>query len=93
MRAFTPWPGSYSTFRGQTCHLWGRPGMSSPAWAHMEPGDIIAPKVEFKLMGLNVVCGEGTILEIASVQVEGRKKISAREFLNGSRFTSDGRFV
>src|SRR5467141_3064166 len=23
MRGFAPWPGAYTTFRGQTCHLWG----------------------------------------------------------------------
>ncbi|HEY2645537.1 MAG TPA: methionyl-tRNA formyltransferase, partial [Candidatus Acidoferrales bacterium] len=28
MRGFTPWPGSYTTFRGQMCNLWGHPGAS-----------------------------------------------------------------
>src|SRR5712664_3371695 len=23
MRGFAPWPGAYTTFRGQSCHLWG----------------------------------------------------------------------
>lgn len=25
MRGFAPWPGAYTTFRGQTCHLWAEP--------------------------------------------------------------------
>ena len=25
MRGFAPWPGAYTEFRGQTCHLWGKP--------------------------------------------------------------------
>src|SRR6266513_4447709 len=25
MRGFAPWPGAYTTFRGQTCHVWGEP--------------------------------------------------------------------
>lgn len=25
MRGFAPWPGAYTEFRGQTCHVWGRP--------------------------------------------------------------------
>jgi len=29
MRGFAPWPGTYTTFRGQTCHLWARPNPSS----------------------------------------------------------------
>src|SRR5260370_41912329 len=25
MRGFAPWPGAYTTFRGQTCHGWAEP--------------------------------------------------------------------
>src|SRR6202521_4417399 len=25
MRGFAPWPGAYTTFRRQTCHVWGEP--------------------------------------------------------------------
>ena len=25
MRGFAPWPGAYTDFRGQICHLWGMP--------------------------------------------------------------------
>src|SRR5215467_14598120 len=25
IRGFAPWPGAYTTFRGQTCHLWAEP--------------------------------------------------------------------
>src|SRR5258708_2848801 len=25
MRGFAPWPGAYTTFRGQTCHVWAEP--------------------------------------------------------------------
>jgi methionyl-tRNA formyltransferase len=39
------------------------------------------------------VCGEGTCLRLESVQVQGRKKISAREFANGARITSSERFI
>src|SRR5260370_229754 len=28
IRGFAPWPGAYTSFRGQTCHLWAEP--SSP---------------------------------------------------------------
>ena len=26
MRGFTPWPGAYTTFRGQICQVWGPAG-------------------------------------------------------------------
>ena len=82
MRGFTPWPGTYSTFRGQICHLCGRPE-SSAAGDRKTPGEIISATTE-----LYVVCGEGTCLRLESVQQEGRKRISAREFANGARFIS-----
>src|SRR6266851_1624447 len=25
MRGFAPWPGAYTRFRGETCHVWGEP--------------------------------------------------------------------
>jgi methionyl-tRNA formyltransferase len=39
------------------------------------------------------VCGEATRLRVESVQIEGRKKLTAREFANGARMTSDDRFA
>jgi methionyl-tRNA formyltransferase len=88
MRGFTPWPGSYSTFRGQTCHLWGRPGSGAAAEGHTTPGEIVTVAKE-----INVECGEGTCLRLESVQVEGRKRISAQEFSNGARLTIGERFA
>jgi methionyl-tRNA formyltransferase len=87
MRGFTPWPGSFSTFRGQTCHLWGRPADTNPARAQTAAGEIIALGKE-----IFVACGEGTCLQLESVQIEGRKKTSAREFANGARLAPGDRF-
>jgi len=88
MRGFAPWPGSYSTFRAQTCHLWGRPETRGDTGEHIESGEIISFAKE-----IFVSCGEGTCLRLESVQVEGRKKISAREFANGARIGLAERFV
>jgi methionyl-tRNA formyltransferase len=88
MRGFTPWPGSYCTFRGQTCHLWGRPETSGAAGARLTPGEILPSAKE-----IYIACGEGTSLRLESIQVEGRKKISALEFARGARFGPAERFV
>jgi methionyl-tRNA formyltransferase len=88
MRGFTPWPGSYSTFRGQTCHLWGYPQSIDAAAAHIPPGEIVVSSKE-----VFVVCGEGTRLRLDSIQIQGRKKVSAREFANGARFGTAERFA
>jgi methionyl-tRNA formyltransferase len=88
MRGFAPWPGSYTTFRGQTCHLWGRPESRGAAGTRLEPGEIIPSTKD-----LYVVCGEGTCLRLESVQTEGRKEISAREFANGARIAPGERYI
>jgi methionyl-tRNA formyltransferase len=87
VRAFAPWPGSYSTFRGQTCHLWGRPETPGASGALFTPGEIVPSAKE-----ICVVCGEGTCLRLESVQIEGRKKNAAREFANGARLAPGERF-
>jgi methionyl-tRNA formyltransferase len=88
MRGLTPWPGSYSTFRGQTCHLWGRPEVASVATPDTTAGQIVHTGKEIR-----VLCGESTSLNIESVQMEGRKKLSAAEFANGARIATSDRFV
>ena len=86
MRAFTPWPGAYSEFRGQLCHLSGRPASKSISGA--APGDIL-----FDGSGIFVACGGATGLELSHVKREGRKQISAREFAHGARLLPGERFA
>jgi len=81
MRGFAPWPGTYTTFRGQTCQLWGRPERGVAIEGQVAPGEIV-PSTK----NVQVVCGEGTCLRLEFVQLEGRKRISAREFAIGARF-------
>jgi methionyl-tRNA formyltransferase len=52
------------------------------------PGEIISLAKD-----LFVVCGKSTHLRLEFVQIEGRKRISAREFANGARIASAQRFV
>ena len=88
MRGFAPWPGAYTTFHGSLCHFWGRPAeppASEPAAA--EPGELRVVSGE-----LYAACGEATWLRIEAAQREGRKRISAREFLSGARLAPRDRF-
>jgi methionyl-tRNA formyltransferase len=88
MRGFAPWPGAYTTFRGQTCHVWGRPESSAAAAGRVTPGEIVSSTKD-----VYVACGEKTCLRLESVQLEGRKRISAQEFANGARFTHGETFA
>jgi len=84
MRGFAPWPGAYTEFRGQTCHLRGKPVAGA---AVGEPGTILLEKDLVR-----VVCGGGSALDITHVKQEGRKEISAGEFLRGARVKAGERF-
>ena len=85
MRGFAPWPGAYTTFRGQTCHLWGEPVSkelipASGGIRNVPPGTLLPEKET-----LHVVCGGTTVLRVLAVKLEGRKQVSASEFANGAR--------
>jgi methionyl-tRNA formyltransferase len=89
IRGFTPWPGAYTTFRGQLCQLWGEPvsNTSRAKEAAGPPGTLAHANAE-----ILVACGETTELRLTSVKLEGRKQIPASEFANGVRLTAGERF-
>jgi methionyl-tRNA formyltransferase len=76
VRGFDPWPGAFTSFRGEGLRLRRVRPIEGPAG---EPGRL---EVEGRL--LRVVCGEGR-LELLEVQPEGKRRMTALEFLNGRR--------
>jgi methionyl-tRNA formyltransferase len=86
MRGFAPWPGAYTSFRGQTCHLWAEP-FSLRTLTGGAPGTIFREDTQ-----ILIACGHATLLRLLSVKVEGRRQISAVEFANGARLTERERF-
>jgi methionyl-tRNA formyltransferase len=86
IRGLQPWPGAFTTFRGATCRIWGKP--LKPVAAGGTPG-IILPTQED---GLLVICGGSTVLHVEQVQLEGRNRISDREFMNGARIEAGEHF-
>jgi methionyl-tRNA formyltransferase len=85
MRGFTPWPGAYTEFRGQTCHLFGHPVLGESS---QNPPGTISSKQGRVVVG----CGAATVLELAHVKLEGRKQVNAAEFVNGARLQPEERF-
>jgi methionyl-tRNA formyltransferase len=81
-RAFLPWPGAYSFFRGQMFHVWKARVEEDPATG--VPGQLLPQRKR-----LLVACGEGTALEPLEVQVEGRKRMPVEAFLNGQRLNDN----
>ena len=77
-RGFLPWPGAYSYFRGQLFHIWKARVVEEAGQG--APGRLIPLKKR-----LLVSSGEGSALELAEVQIEGRKRMPVEAFLNGHR--------
>jgi methionyl-tRNA formyltransferase len=76
LRGFQPWPGAYSTFRGKNLQAWKAAAF-----------DETLPSSELKVEGSRLLagCGQGTAIELLELQIEGKKRTSAAEFLRGYR--------
>ena len=84
IRGFQPWPGAHSSFRGQSIHLWR--SRVSPQHSNLAPGTLISDN------GVHAVAGDGSVLELLEVQLEGRKRMPAAVFANGHRLTPNESF-
>jgi methionyl-tRNA formyltransferase len=86
IRGLQPWPGAFTTFRGKNCQIWGKPLRRVAAGG--APGIILATQED----GLLVICGGATVLRVEQVQLEGRARVTDREFMNGARVKPGERF-
>ena len=76
IRGMNPWPSAYTTWRGKQLKLWrARPKETEKLGA---PGEVI----EVSKDRFTVATGRG-VLDIWEVQLEGKKRMSSRDFLLG----------
>jgi methionyl-tRNA formyltransferase len=87
IRGFQPWPGAHTSFRGQSLHLW-RSRLVPQKTIDLPPGALIQTQGVSVGHGVFAVAGDGAILELLEVQLEGRKKMPAEVFANGHRIGS-----
>ncbi len=76
IRAMNPWPGAFTFLSGKRLIL-----SEGRTMSHEPPGK--PPGTVLSLAPFVVACGEGT-LEIPRLKPEGRREMTAREFLSGS---------
>ena len=78
IRAFTPWPGTYTTWQGKNLKI-----LSASADGSTKLTMTASAGEVFKVNeGFAIACGQGA-LEIIKLQLEGKKPMTAKEFLNG----------
>ncbi len=86
VRGFQPFPGSFTSFRGEKLTIWAaEPSSNASSFA---PGEI----GEIEKGAIIVGCGGGTALRITELQQQGRKRMTARDLLNGVRIEKGERF-
>jgi methionyl-tRNA formyltransferase len=76
LRGFQPWPGAYTKFRGKSLQLHKIKPLEqsiTPAEIRMEDGRLL------------VGAGHYTSVELLELQLEGKKRTTARDFLQGYR--------
>jgi len=78
VRAFYPWPGSYTNWRGKTLKV--IEALPSTAGTPAKAGEVVV----LDSGGFGVGSGDG-VLNILRVQLEGKQALSADEFLRGQR--------
>jgi methionyl-tRNA formyltransferase len=88
IRGFQPWPGAYTHYNSHRLIIW-RAALSEAAAPDLLPGEVIMAHGD----DLVVQCGDKTELRVIEVQPEGRRRMSVRDFLNGTHLKIGERFA
>ncbi len=83
-RGFQPWPGAHTTLRGKKLIV-----HKMRACSHTVEGEPGTIAVDGDAM--MALCGNGTALYLDEVQLEGKRRMTAAEFLNGYQVKSGER--
>ena len=90
VRGFQPWPNAFTMHRGRRLIVWRAEARGREAGL----GDAAPPEERETAAGtlvaahgddLVVACGGETTLKLLEVQPEGKQRLRARDFINGSR--------
>ena len=82
VRAFTPWPGAFTQLEGARLKV----HRVQVGQGQGEPGTLLAAGPA----GLEVACGSGSLL-LQELQLEGKRAMSAADFLAGRKLTPGSR--
>jgi methionyl-tRNA formyltransferase len=82
LRAFTPWPGAFTSYRGAGFKV----HRAKVAEGKGAPGEILRASPE----SIEVACGQGSLV-LLEVQPEGKRRMTAAEFLAGNKLERGAR--
>ena len=93
-RGFQPWPGAFTTLEGKKLIVHRMAVAAEPASAESDPaGSVLALPGHLIVEGqrLFVRCAEETWLEFLELQLEGKKRLTAADFLHGTTLAANTR--
>ena len=89
IRGLLPWPGCYTGFRGKKLQIWrakAAPGQLHPSRDRKGAGiPPLAGQLVVERDELYVACGSGSSLQLLEVQLEGRRRMTAADFIHGTQ--------
>jgi len=80
VRGFQPFPTAFTHFRGKKLTLW-KTSVADIVHTTARPGEVIEAAGD-RLM---IFCGGDSMLQVHELQLEGKRRVSARDFINGVR--------
>ena len=93
-RGFQPWPGAFATLDGKKLIVRRMAVAAEPSSAESDPaGSVLALPGHLIVedQRLFVRCAEDTWLELLELQLEGKKRLTAAEFLRGASLAANAR--
>jgi methionyl-tRNA formyltransferase len=89
-RGFQPWPGAFTTLDGKKLIV-GQMQIA-PAAPNSQPPSLASGQIVVDHASLFVKCFGETWLEFLQLQLEGKKRVTAPEFLRGNPLDTGARF-
>jgi methionyl-tRNA formyltransferase len=87
VRGFQPWPNAYTLNKAHRLIIW-KADVVGDVQSEARAGEVIAAHGD----DLVVKCGDETALRLIEVQPEAKRRMSARNFLNGTHLKIGDRF-
>lgn len=91
VRGFQPWPNAHTNYAGRRLIVWRAEEVAgaSDAQKKLSGGEVVTARGD----DLTVACGGDTFLRLLEVQPETKRRMNARDFLNGVKLQPGERFA
>ena len=91
-RGFQPWPGAFTALDGKKLIVHRLHAVvDAAAIAFSLPSSANPGQIHLQNHQLFVACAQNTWLELLEIQLEGKKRLEAAEFLRGTALPADTR--